>query len=680
MPQFGEPNTPASFPSWTAGGVPGRISWHPHPGTPRIDGRLRWPSDSRVRALHGRAYSRLWWSEDGVFNPGAGVGNYETVYWEWRATGPAEATAFTSLTSSGRYAVLRMRYLDVLPLDGGPGTELFIQYYKDDVPIGARTRQYPDSLGGIEFDSPLSIGTPGPLLSHPDATDPISPGHWAAMGPVPIPECWRWFDTQRTTFCPYENDVNGMASIKIRIHEFGWGLNEFKPGGGLTKVQEEFADTIKSDWIVRPVFSEVSGWVSCHLEYKSPFFWDPVGSDFPGTAGLYYGFAIRVIFNSNLFLWTLHVRTWRAQFVDPNWEIPISQSLDSGVNFLLGVNGALFADNLNGPAPFESRNIEQYQIDNLIWPRFGPMGPFGLQGFDPIRVSLKNVTAFERGLELPSAGPLTMIRRFNHALVKHDGTTPSVTSFTKIPFGAQLFNAAEWIDDTNFPDQFVVPPGVTMVEGLAQASAGSSSNTISLKWFHNDLVPEVEGYSRTNPDSSQFDIIQAHQPPLIVAPGDRIHAEVTKGSSSLSSNTERTYVYVRAIDPGIEPVSIPAVAYGDPIPGSGTQILGFRVPPSLDDTEIESVSASLGQSQSTSGDVQVALSWIRQSGHAIDDITDVPITIEMNHWNSDSATTQPTLFPNGKIANTGDICMLLIQQSGANATGLVINFDLRERP
>lgn len=573
---------------------------------------------------------------------------------------------------------MRLRWYQSLPINGAPGTEFYNEFFKDDVSIGTRVTEVPDDPIGFRWNDQFRAFD-GPTPNRfPQFLDPISDGQWAAIELIPISECWRWFDSHRTTPCPFESDPSGMASIKVKIHTFGWGDNEFKPGGGFTKVQQEFADMIKSEWIVSPVFHSVFGWVPCHLEYKSPFFWDPVATDFPGKFGLYYGFAIRVIFNSDLFLWTLHLRTWRADDTDPTWEIPVTQSLDAGVNFLLGVNGALYADNFHAASPFQSRDIEQYGIADQIWPRFGPMGPFGLLGFDPIRVSLCNVTPYERGTENPAQGPLDMPRRKIEALALHDGSTGSVAGGVKMPIGQLLIDSGDWHPTGSPADALVVPSGVSLVRGIAQVDCSAAGTS----WTHlfrlnDDHPPASPAQTNLNPGTvaARSNIVL---PPTPVVPGDEIANFMSSTGRNWDDDPFRTFLYLEAVTPQLEPASFPLVAYDSPIPAAGTQIFCARIPPSLDGYEIVSLSASLGRSQTTSGDISVTLWWIRQIGRSIEDVTDDPVIIEVNEWTSDSADNPPTLFPTGKIALTGDILMATIAQSGANAEGLVIHLDFAE--
>lgn len=678
MPQFGEGNIPASFPSWVQGGLPGILARHPHPGTPRIDGRLRWPSDANHIALHGRAWGRLFWQETQPPSNNGEYDNYETVYWDWWATAASEATGWTSKTTSGRSALLRLRHLDVLPQAGVPGSELYVEYFKDEVSLGIRRIEIPNDPTGLQWDSVIAPGTVPPVNTFPPYDLALSPGQWVSLQVIPAPECYRHFDTHRTCQSGNELDPGGMAAIKVRIHRFGWGQNEFQPGGGYTKVQQSFARAIQSDWIVRPVFHAVSGWIASHLEYKSTFFWDPVASDFPGKFGLYYGFAIRVIFNTNLFLWTLHIRTWRADDVDPSWDIPVSQSLDSGLSFLFGISGALFASNFPAAAPFESRNMEQYDISNEIWPRFGPLGPFGLLPFDPIFVTLLSTTPTERGTELPSAGNLDMPRRTADTLVFKPAATQSILGNPRMIFEDAQYNSAGFWQPLISTNSLVVPAGITRVEGAACFDASASNATTA-------ITIDIEG--STKPGNSILQISHRQgterRGTIILAPtdvveGDEIFVKVNSSQGNLSGNQRRNWLYLKALFPNTEPISTIPIAYDAPIPAPVSEFFVFRIPPSLDGYEIANVSASLGVARSTSGNVQLALFWIRQVGRMIEDITDDPITIEANQWTSETASNPPTLFGSAITAQVGDILMASIASQGTNAKGLIINFDMTE--
>lgn len=678
MPQFGESSLPAPFPSWVAGSFPTQISQHPHPGTPRIDGRLRWPSDLRQLALHGRAWGRLYWQESAPPSNSGIYDHYETVYWDWWATAPSEATAWTSKSTSGRAALLRLRYLDVLPVAGIAGSELYVEFFKDEVSIGTRTLEVPDSPTGLQFNTVLGPGVVPNANTHPPYDQAIGPGQWASIEDIPAPECYEFFDTQRTVPSAFESDPAGMAAIKVRIEQFGWGDNEFNPGGGYTRVQRLFANAIRSDWIVRPVFHGVSGWIPSWLEFKSTFFWDPVATDGLGTFGLYYGFAIRVIFNSDLFLWTLHIRTWRASTVDPSWEIPISQSLDSGVSFLLGVNGALFASNFSAPAPYESRNIEDNQIFNEIWPRFGPMGPFGLLGFDPIRVSLLNTSAFERGTELPSQGPLDMARQTKDTLVFKPVAAQPIQGNPRMIFTDATYNSAGFWQPGLFTDRLVIPAGVRRVRGYCAFDASSANSALSCQIRVDQSSGPGQSIFQEPSGGNTSRRGVAILAPTEVNENDTISVFVNSAVGSLTSNQTRNWLYLEELNDDRHPISVSAVPYDELIPAAGSQIFGFRVPPSLDGYSIESISASLGLSRSTSGDVEAALYWIRQVGRMVEDITDDPITIEANEWTSESAANPPTTFPSALTALEGDILMCAIAAAGTGAQGLVINLDMVE--
>ena len=125
MPQFGAPNTTPSFPSWANSTILNRIGRHPHPGTNRIDGRIVWPADSLQRSLASRQWGRLLWQQSQPPGDPPNYQNWENVWWDWTASGPAECFAWIDTTTSGRKALLRMRWYESLPVMGVAGTEAY---------------------------------------------------------------------------------------------------------------------------------------------------------------------------------------------------------------------------------------------------------------------------------------------------------------------------------------------------------------------------------------------------------------------------------------------------------------------------------------------------------------------------------------------------------------------------
>jgi len=680
MPQFGLPNQLPSFPSWATPPIVRRIGRHPHPGTNRTDGRICWPSDELHRSLATRQYGRLLWSDQTPDLENPLYANWENVWWDWTASGASEAFAWIDTTSSGRKALLRLRWYAALPIMGLAGTEFYYECFVDDVSIGIRTIEMPDDTDAWQFDSSLPLVAPEAGLVTPPKADPVGPDQWFWIENNATSECWRWWGTELTTPCANEQDPNGMASLAVTMKNWDWGNNGLGVNGELTQKQREFAAKLNSRHICTPVFLKDIGKVDCNVQYQSPIMWDPKANPTFLETGAYYGYSLQVTFGPDRWRVYLHIRVWSVRVMTPTWEPWTSTALSSGILTLFGMNGRLMnAAEIIPGAPYASRSADQYGFQNTMFntPAFGP---FGLNDLGEGTCTVNELTANERGQEPPLEGPLDMPKAIRRAILRST-STQNISTAVAIPWDDIVEDPHEYLDPAGSNTELVIPDGVNAVRITAQGETtiGKQLHQIGIRAVTGSLVldPRVYIWQDWSGGESRS---QVHIDYLPVVPGQKLDVFQGKFGESQSGNPERNFVQIESIEAQVEPFSATIVPGSQAIPAAGTDAWMLRIPPSLNNYTISNIGASLGETKSPTQAVLLHLNWIRKTGRTVVDITDDPVSIDADHWTSETSSSPYSIHPAGEPAFTGDILIASIAQSGIDATGLIVDIEFTEAP
>ena len=678
MPQFGAANELPTFPTWATPAIRARIGRHPHPSTNRVDGKLCWPSDALLRSLATRNYGQIRWATQQPAPAPADYPNWENVWWDWEASDAAEVFSWIGPTSSGRKCLARIRHYATMPIMGIPGTEFYYEAFKDDVSLGIRTIEMPDDTDAWQYNS--SAPDPAPIAGTvtPPKDDPIGPGEWFWLTTNATSECWRWWNTARVVFCPYESDPAGMASLAATISGWGWGQNNYDGFAGKTPIQRLFAEKINQRHILSPIYHPTQGWLPCEVQYQSPYIWDPQHQSFMSPfGGAHYGFSIQAEFRDGRWLAFVHIRVLHPSN-ETTWEPWTSRALSSGLFNLVGINGGLMnAFQVIPNPPYESRNADQYDFRTTLF-NTPAIGPFGINPMDEGIIEIGETTPAERGDEPPQGAPLDMLLP-SKQLIAQSSLTGNINGMTPLTWDNIIKDTGNYVDTNGDISEILIPPDVTQIRLVAQceASEGKQLHQVRLhaktgtldhdlwQWIWQDWTG---GLSRTQISSGKLD----------VTPGQILQVQHAKWQNNATGNLRTNWVNLEAVSRQKEILSLSAIKHDEQIPAAGTEIWIATIPPILNNYEITHLRATLGNAKSPTQDLMLALAWMRKTSRVIEDITDDLIQIDNNHWSSDTSASPYTLTGPGKIAQDGDILMLSIQQPAVDAEGLLIDIEFSE--
>lgn len=193
------------LPAWSSPSLWHRTPKWPSPNTPRIDGRLRWPSDPNFYPISTRYVLSL--------TCAGSLTDPAFVRWFWFDIHHDSGLRFigdTGLSPTGERVEFSIEYYDVLPHLAVPGVRQEITYYvRSDPPV---TRVYEWTTDPIGY--PLNWGTgsvPDPQWQDPGDFADVG-GNWIVKYSflIPISECYP-ADQLTTDGVQEINMLNGVS-------------------------------------------------------------------------------------------------------------------------------------------------------------------------------------------------------------------------------------------------------------------------------------------------------------------------------------------------------------------------------------------------------------------------------------------------------------------------------------
>lgn len=609
----------------------------------------------------------------------------ESVWIELRSRGVFEADGFSGTTSRGHNVYWRINWRPNLPISATPGVEHEIVFFRGGVELGRRKMEWPDDVLPWQYDSGLSLSAAVGEVRDPPDDSPLDSGQFFGFESVATSDRWEWWNSHQIADNP--NDLAGTSvAVEARISGFRFaGGQEIAWNWSWRRAW--FEDLINRRHILAPVTSPDTGRMHpVTLVKHGESIYDPDAGDLFGPAPIWYTYAVVLVFAPTGIAVSLHVRVIRdVANAPPFWE-----PLPSPLATLVGVgpeNGGKVLGatpdsdlRLGGDVlyPLLSRSFDQYELTDIELTDRSPAPHPWLSDFPACRITLAELK--NRGDEPPSPGPLENNQMgLNHCLARHDGVARSLgPSGSPIHFGDVVYDTGGWLHGVG-DTYLTVPPGVNFIEGAANCDTGSSIHPGSLRIRVNQSEPLAQPKFQEQPDTSNPLRGNICLPPIPVSPGDQVDAYVVKAGVNFSGSVTQNWLYLRAVGvPQVLPISGHVANYGEPVPPIATIRYLGTVPPVADGFALSGVMATLLTSKSPADDISVQVSVIRAATRAIDDLLINSLTIDADHWSSETSVAPAVINPATATVQAGDQVIATMLAAGVGGEGLSIGAEFTE--
>lgn len=616
----------------------------------------------------------------------------ESVSIELQSAGVFTAHGWSGTTARGHNVYWRIKWRPSLPIAAKPGVEHLIIFYLAGIEVGRRVSEWPDDVLPWSVESGLSLAAAVGEIRTPPDTDPLESGDFFGFESQPTSDRWEWWNSHQ--LCPnfYESHPSGSVAIEARIQGFRFGEFQFVEGERGWQARW-FEDLVNRRHILAPVLDSDGRWLLNTLVKIGEVIYDPSGGTPVAQSGLYYTYALMLVFGPTGLALSLHVRVFNdLAGVPPFWEpVPsvTATVFGLGPNHAGKILGVVPTDDLrlgdDVLYPIATRSMDQYELRDIVLSDKSPGPHPWLLDFSDCRVSLDLLT--NRGDEPPAQGPLgaDMKKPVRRVYVTGDGVTRYSHDGLIIPWGASPTDIGGWFRLAG--DNYVtVPAGVTAIRVVGQAHGPDEQYGAAVSvWINGAPVITGQTFSYQDSAGSQIWCLQCELPYLQVSEGDKIQLRYGRFQGNNSGDVDLQWMYVEAIEREVFPLCRQIADYGEdlrwavsPVRAGGDIHYIGTIPVVADGFKLRSVSASLLSAKSPVDDVTFQVSVLRAATRSVEDMLLNVLTIDADHYTSDTSVSPPAINPASAPVYTGDIVILTITDPGVGAEGLAISLEFDE--
>lgn len=264
-------------------------------------------------------------------------------------------------------------------------------------------------------------------------------------------------------------------------------------------------------------------------------------------------------------------------------------------------------------------------------------------------------------------------------MVQPSSTGQDIAASQIVEFGQTIWESGGTWWSAGNPTKVVVPSGIQYVQLFGNVSASTSGQKLTLNAQKNDAnfpgmpliqVPEGNPGRRLNFATG----------PIPVSAGDdfRMNANTLDGTIS---NIDQTTFAVVAVRPPAETLEQTIVPWGDTtagtnyVPANGYLI----VPEAFDNMTLIGVTAAVGESVSSSGDITVQVNRLTSTNRISASMLSTPVRIDQGDWASPTSSTPAVIDAVVNQVFTGDILEFEVVDGATGAEGLLLSLSFESQ-